>query len=200
MALSVPVKNKDGEVIGVLARSVHLGDLQKRMSQLIQERDEEKNVQRVIALVEARDSTHWRLLDHPYLTEEVVHAAEARGADNRLFENLIIDTLTVKAIHEAQKQSQPSEVRLETYVDPVGRLSDPGAADYQGEWLAAMAPVSNVGWMVIVQERRDAALLPVKSVAERASRQTWLSLLSTAIALMAIIWSFVWRAYHRGSS
>ena len=200
VALSVPVKNKDGEVIGVLARSVHLGDLQKRMSQLIQERDEEKNVQRVIALVEARDSTHWRLLDHPYLTEEVVHAAEARGADNRLFENLIIDTLTVKAIHEAQKQSQPSEVRLETYVDPVGRLSDPGAADYQGEWLAAMAPVSNVGWMVIVQERRDAALLPVKSVAERASRQTWLSLLSTAIALMAIIWSFVWRAYHRGPS
>ncbi len=200
VALSVPVRDKDGEVIGVLARSVHLGDLQKRMGRLIQERDAEKNVQRVIAIFEARDSTHWRLLDHPYLTEEIVHAAEATGADKKLFDTLFIDESTVKAIQEAQQQEQPSEVRLDLYEDPIGRLTEPGAAAYRGEWLAAMAPVSNVGWMVIVQERRDAALLPVKTVAERASRQTWLSVLSTAIALMAIIWSFVWRAYSRSSS
>jgi hypothetical protein len=39
----------------------------------------------------------------------------------------------------------------------------------------------------------------VKIVAERASRQTWLSVLTTAVALMAVIWSFVWRAYSRNS-
>ena len=61
-----------------------------------------------------------------------------------------------------------------------------------------MAPVSDIGWMVIVQERRQAALSPVEDVAARAKRQTWLSVLTTAIALMAIIWSFVWRAYSRG--
>ena len=200
VALSVPVRDKSGEVIGVLSRSVHLGDLQKRMGRLIQERDEEKNVQRVIAIFEARDSAHWRLLDHPYLTEEIVHAAETTGADKQLFDTLFIDKSTVRVIQEAQQQDQPSEVRLQIYEDPIGRLTEPSAAAYRGEWLAAMAPVSNVGWMVIVQERRDAALLPVKTVAERASRQTWLSVLSIAIALMAIIWSFVWRAYSRSSS
>lgn len=203
VALSVPVRNQNGDVIGVLARSVHLGDLQERMGRLIQEPDA-KNVQRVIALVEARDTAHWRLLDHPYLTEDIVHAAETSGTDKKLFETLFIDQATVEAIQKAQQQDQPSEVQLEIYYDPIGKLTDPGASTYKGEWLAALAPVgnptNNIGWMVIVQERRDAALMPVQIVAERASRQTWLSLLSTAIALMAIIWSFVWRAYSRSSN
>ncbi|MEI6539380.1 MAG: (d)CMP kinase, partial [Planctomycetota bacterium] len=96
---------------------------------------------------------------------------------------------------------RPAEVRMKIYSDPIGRLPDPGAAVYRGEWLAAMAPVSDsdIGWVVIVQERRQAALSPIENVAARAKRQTWLSVLTTAIALMAIIWSFVWRAYSRSS-
>ena len=197
VALSVPVMNSKGVVIGVLARSVHLGDLQERMGRLIREPDAD-NVERVIAIVEARDNTHYRLLDHPYLTEDVVHAAEESNKDAKLFETLFIDESTVRAIQAAQVQDRAAEVRLKIYSDPIGRLPDPGSAVYQGEWLAAMAPVSDIGWMVIVQERRQAALSPVEDVAARAKRQTWLSVLTTAIALMAIIWSFVWRAYSRG--
>ena len=63
------------------------------------------------------------------------------------------------------------------------------------DWLAALAPVSDIGWMVIVQEPRDSVLEPVEAVAASGRRQAWLSILTTAIALMAIIWSFVWRAY-----
>lgn len=191
VALSVPVMNSKGIVIGVLARSVHLGDLQERMGRLIREPDAD-NVERVIAIVEARDNTHYRLLDHPYLTEDVVHAAEESNKDAKLFETLFIDESTVRAIQAAQVQDRAAEVRLKIYSDPIGRLPDPGSAVYQGEWLAAMAPVSDIGWMVIVQERRQAALSPVEDVAARAKRQTWLSVLTTAIALMAIIWSFVW--------
>ena len=198
VALSVPVRNKAGEVVAVLSRSVHLGDLQERMGRLIQEPDAD-SVHRVIALVESRDKSRWRLLDHPYLTEDVVHAAEKNNTDGALLEKLSLDESTVKSIQASQARDRSLEVRLELYKDPVGSLPDARAALYQGDWLAAMAPVSDVGWMVIVQERRDAALLPVKTVAERASRQTWLSVLTTAIALMAILWSFVWRAYSRNS-
>ena len=198
VALSVPVRNKAGEVIAVLARSVHLGDLQERMGRLIREPDADR-VHRVIALVESRDKGKWRLLDHPYLTESVILAAEKNNTDAEMLERLSLDKSTVQAIKASQADDGSSEVRLELYKDPIGGLPDSAAAVYQGDWLAAMAPVSDVGWMVVVQERRDAALLPVKIVAERASRQTWLSVLTTAIALMAVIWSFVWRAYSRNS-
>lgn len=198
VALSVPVRNKAGFVVAVLSRSVHIGDLQERMGRLIQEPDAD-SVHRVIALVESRDKSRWRLLDHPYLTEDVVHAAEKNNTDGALLEKLSLDESTVKSIQASQTRDRSLEVRLDLYHDPVGGLPDSRAALYQGDWMAAMAPVSDVGWMVIVQERRDAALLPVKSVAERAGRQTWLSVLTTAIALMAIIWSFVWRAYSRNS-
>ncbi len=194
VALSVPVKNKKGEVIGVLARSVHLGDLQERMGRVVSKPDTD-GVQRLIALVEARDTTDWRLLDHPYLTEDIVHAAEKNNTDTDLFDSLFLDKATVAAIQAAQSNGNPSEVKLETYHDPISRLSDPGASLFKNEWLAAMAPVSNIGWMVIVQEPRDAVLEPVKTVAASGRRQAWLSILTTAIALMVIIWSFVWRAY-----
>jgi len=198
VALSVPVRNSKGEVIGVLARSVHLGDLQERMGRLIREPDAD-SVERVIALVETRDHTHYRLLDHPYLTENVVHAAEESNKDAELFETLFIDEATVKTIQASQAHDRSAEVRLKLYQDPIGRLSEQSSAVYQGEWLAAMAPVGDIGWLVVVQERRQAALSPVEDVADRAKRQTWLSVLTTALALMAIIWSFVWRAYSRGS-
>ena len=194
VALSVPVRNKKNEVIGVLARSVNLGDLQERMGRLIREPDID-SVHRVIALVEARAKTDWRLLDHPYLTEEVVHSAEKSNTDADLFDSLFFDEKTVKAIRATQGNATPSEVKLENYTDPVSRLSDPGAAIYKTTWLAAMAPVSDIGWMVIVQEPRDAVWKPVESVAASGRRQTWLSILATAIALMVIIWTFVWRAY-----
>ena len=194
VALSVPVKNKKGEVIGVLARSVHLGDLQERMGRLVSAPDTD-GVQRVIALVEARDKTDWRLLDHPYLTEEVVHAAEKNNTDVDLFDSLFFDEATVTAIQASQSDGKPSEVKLETYIDPISRLSDPGASIFKTEWLAAMAPVRDIDWMVIVQEPRNAMLEPVEAVAASGRRQAWLSILTTAIALMVIIWSFVWRAY-----
>ena len=62
--------------------------------------------------------------------------------------------------------------------------------------MAAIAPVRGTGWLVIVQERRDAALLPVQAMAERASRQAWLAVL-IATLMMGIVWFFVWRAFGR---
>lgn len=196
VALSVPIRNTQGEVIGVLTRSVHLGDLQERMGRLIREPDPD-SVHRVVALLEARGKNEWRLLDHPYLTEQVVRAAEANDTDAKMFDKLFVDKKNAELIQAAQTHDMASQVNLQSYEDPIGRLSEPGAAAYKGEWLAAMAPVGDTGWMVIVQEPRDDVLKPVEEVAAVGRRQTWLSVLITAFTMMAIIWSFVWRAYAK---
>jgi hypothetical protein len=64
--------------------------------------------------------------------------------------------------------------------------------------MAAMAPVPGTGWLVIVQERRDAALKPVQTMAVRATQQAWLAVL-IALAMMATVWFFVWRAFRQAS-
>ena len=195
VALSVPVRNATGEVIGVFARTAHLGDLQARLGPGIH------SVRRIIALAESRDSGGLQLLDHPFLTEEIVKSAEAAHSVEELFGQLDMDDATVEEIRRQLKTSPDgdSEVTLSLYHDPVGRLADPSAAEFEGDWMAAMAEVGRTGWMVIVQERRDAALQPVKTMADRASRQAWLAVL-VAVALMAFIWFFVWRAFSRAGA
>ena len=121
--------------------------------------------------------------------------------DEKLFQGLQLDQDAVRQIQEmlGTEGKKHAEVRLELYHDPVGRLKDPAAASYRGDWMAAVALVRGTGWMVIVQERRDAALLPVHAMADRASRQAWLAVLM-AVAMMAIVWFFVWRAFSRTDS
>lgn len=197
VAMSVPVRDKRGNVIGVFARTANLGDLQSFLGQRIQDAKGE-SVRRIIALAEFRESEKLRLLDHPYLTEEFVQSAEESSRDEELFQNLKMDDNTVQKIRESLKsgKNERNEVKLPVYIDPVGQLEDSAAAAYVGKWMAAIAPVRGTGWLVIVQERRDAALLPVQAMAERASRQAWLAVL-IATLMMGIVWFFVWRAFGR---
>jgi hypothetical protein len=141
------------------------------------------------------------LLDHPYMTEERMQSIKDAKRDDELFQKLRMDDETVRSIQESlsTEDRKKPEVRLKLYHDPVGRLSDPAAISFGGDWMAAMAQVHNTGWMVIVQERRDAALLPVRAMGDRASRQAWLAVLM-AVLMMAIVWFFVWRAFSRTDS
>ena len=200
VAMSVPVRNKAGDVIGVYARSAHLGQLQSRLGRRMLN-DSDDQVERIIALAEFRASGELRLLDHPYLTERVVHSAEENQHDDELFQMLRMDQQTVEEIQRALKagEKERTEVKLPLYLDPVSQLTDPSAARYSGEWMAAMAPVPGTGWLVIVQERRDAALKPVQTMADRATQQAWLAVL-IAVAMMATVWFFVWRAFGQAST
>ncbi len=194
VALSVPVRDRNDQVIGVFARTAHLGDLQSRLGQRMQGAPAD-TVRRIIALADSRD---WQLLDHPYLTESVLGQSPAQVA--RIFSQLHIDPETVAKI-EADQQRDASgigDIRLRQYRDPVGRLQDPAAREYQGSWMAAMSRVSNVGnpWMVIVQEEQAAALGPIDQMAERATRHAWFAVLA-AMSLMAVVWTIVWRAFNR---
>jgi serine/threonine protein kinase len=207
VALSVPVRNSKGEVIGVFARTAHLGDLQSRLGKQI-EGQENDTVNRVIALVDRRT---WRLLDHPWLTAEMLQAHGS--SEENLFAGLQLDDDITNAIksrleaNDSQQEDAPDNekrgltdplrqsVRLPRYRDPVGRLDDPSTRPYRGNWMAALVPMESeqTTWLVIVQENRDEALRPVRDMAAQASKQAVLAVISS-LAIMAGVWMFVWRA------
>lgn len=195
VALSVPVRDSKGNVIGVFARTARLGDLQGRLGQGMKYNDKD-SVQREIALAEDRGSGKIAMLDHPVLTKDFVRSAEAANNADAMFDALRMDPDIASAIGELKRNGR--EVRLSRYRDPIGHLKDKAADPYRDLWLAAMAPVEETRWMVIVQERRDEALAPVDRMWDRATRQAAMAVMA-AIGMMAIVWFFVWRALmHTG--
>lgn len=70
--------------------------------------------------------------------------------------------------------------------------------------MAAMAPVTNqrnqdYPWMVIVQEQQGETLKPLVSMADRAYRLAVIAV-AAALSLMAVVWTFVWRAFNHPST
>jgi hypothetical protein len=196
VAISLPVRDRQNNIIGVFARTAQLGDLQEGLGQRWQS-SREDSVQRYIALTDSRD---WQLVDHPYLTEARMQKSPEEVEP--VFRQLTIDRSTRDQIAKATSDgtTEGGEVLLTDYRDPVESLDDVAAAEFKGPWMAAMSPVSveylHKPWMVIVQERRDTALLPLKEMTERATRHAWMAVLAS-LTLMAIVWSLVWRAFNR---
>jgi len=215
VALSVPVRAADGRVIGVFARTAHLGDLQSRLRGQITSRGT-AGIERVIALAEIRNGSEIRLLDHPCLTEEFLRAAEQSYGDSELFQQLTLDATIAAQVATGPPApaaapapasgkdsatapaltSVANEIRLPVYSDPIGRLITPAANRWSGDWMAALSPVNRTSWLVIVQERRDGVLQPVQSMAATASRQAWLAV-SIAVVVVAAVWLLVFRAFNR---
>ena len=198
VALSVPVRSADGKVIGVFARTAHLGDLQRRLRGQMKSADsaDSAGIERIIALAEIRNRGEVRLLDHPCLTEEFLRSAEDDADDTELFQQLRFDEDTAGRISSPVSTGSAGEVRLPLYRDPVASLSANAARSWDGEWMAAMAPVNRTSWMVIVQERRDGVLRPVQMMAATASRQAWFAV-SIAAVVVAAVWLLVFRAFNR---
>ncbi|MEO2018596.1 MAG: serine/threonine protein kinase [Fuerstiella sp.] len=207
VALSVPVRSKDGQVIGVFARTAHLGDLQRHLGKDIHSGDFEANLQ--VALADRREGL---LLDHPWLTPDLLSNL-SEDAATKMFQRLRMDDDIRQKIEAALRQpEQPSPVneadvprsrrrdfRTDSYKDPVGLLVDEvSTRRYAGDWIAAMSPMESekMPWLVIVQEKKEEALRPVRSMEKRATRQVWYAVLAS-IGTMATIWLFVWQALAR---
>jgi hypothetical protein len=83
------------------------------------------------------------------------------------------------------------------YADPVGK--DPQAESYGRRWLAAFRPVvvseraegpRDTGWVVIVQEPYDAAVLPAQELGHTLVRYG-LTALGVVIAVVTVLWGIV---------
>ena len=188
VAISVPIWETDRrqKVIGVLARTMHLDQLLADYGQDISSQD------RIVALVEAGD---WKLLHHPWLADQM---AEKKDIPDEIFDRLTLDPQFIERLqaldvrHLLGEPTTGQDRVVNDYVDPVGR-EGLGGGEYSGHWLAAFAPVGDIGWTVIVQERRQQALEPV-------DRMQWgmirygLSALVASCGLIGLLWLFVNRA------
>lgn len=201
VALSVPLKNSAGEVIGVLASTTHLADLRFRLAQHIRDYDSLRqnydSIARTIAIAEASTG---QLLDHPWLNQQTQQVL------SEVFDTLIIPPETLERLRTTDQGTgtspgateQPLVTLLESYRDPVGTLADESAQPYSLKWMAAMAlmPRSTTPWVVIVQEQRANMLKPVEDMTRQAIRTASIAVI-TSVLLMAIVWAFVGRAIAR---
>lgn len=205
VALTVPIRSADGSLIGLLSRSLHLGDLQERLGKDIQlsgniqlgsdvQLSENSQLSRVVVLADSRDG---QLLDHPWMQPSVQRdrtAAELR----ELFRRLHISDATLKPLGWDDSSGRSQTIRTSNYVDPVSNIDIESAQLYSGEWVAAMSSMGSeqMPWLVIVQERKDSALLPVRRMEQRSVRQVVYAVVAS-ILTMGLLWLFVWRLYRR---
>ncbi|MFY9252943.1 MAG: protein kinase [Fuerstiella sp.] len=200
VALSVPIRSRSGEVIGVFARTLHLGDLQERLGQDIKGSE--------IALADRRTL---QLLDHPWLKQEVFKDNSTQEVQE-MFSKLVLDETAQQTIrsaigefHDAPETTEAItagrtiDIKVPVYSDPVGKLQSDAVADgFSGEWIAAMSTMKSekMPWLVIVQEDKSRALAPVAAMKRRATKQAWIAVLAS-LATMGCVWLFVWKALAR---
>ncbi|MBI1311984.1 protein kinase [bacterium] len=182
VALSVPVWNADQTaVIGVLARTTHLGQL---LSQYEFSIAGPESVARTIAVIDSRNG---RVLDHSrFASNDVLEKAVADGPSA----HLKIDDETTKLLNE----SETGSIRLAAYHDPLSEI-DPEASG--GEWLAAFAPIGETGWTAVVQERVASVLRPVNQLQAQLVRYAWFAF-GVSGFVVASMWYFVLKRVNEG--
>ncbi|VTR99003.1 serine threonine protein kinase : Probable serine/threonine-protein kinase OS=Blastopirellula marina DSM 3645 GN=DSM3645_09987 PE=3 SV=1: Pkinase [Gemmata massiliana] len=182
VAFTVPVMS-DGpnpKPIGVVGMTIDLADAApedaNRFSVLIDTRPDFKTGRRGLILRHPYWSATKGESDPPlYYADAVVKWADTmREAGS--------DTLPLKGGHE--------------YTDPVAAGDDgvPGQAPYEGKWLASANRVRvgpdkvDTGWVVVVQERRDEVLQPVRNLQWRLG---YVGLIACVVVLVlvALMWT-----------
>jgi serine/threonine protein kinase len=191
VAITVPVWDEEHrEVLGVLGRTIRLGQVLTSYKRQIREEEREQQVRRVIALVDVRTG---KILDHPWMSE----GNSQRLSDNAVFEKL---TLSQDKRHELEqllervRQDQEAKTQLldAHYSDPIRHIDDQAEYEFGVPWLAAFCPVGDTGWFALVQEPRDDALRPVREIQTGLIKYALAGLLF-CLTLIVTTWYFVRR-------
>lgn len=155
VAIAAPIWSRDGqEVIGVLARTLHLTDLLEQWERRITgAATSSQDSQRYLTLVDMRESPPL-LLDHSWMTSANLKALRKRDlAPN--------ESLRLTMEEETQLRTAVQRgVGIDNFQDPLADL-DP---TYDDIWLAAPARTSVIDWLAIVQERRSEAVAPMSEL------------------------------------
>jgi hypothetical protein len=186
VAIAVPVWDEGHEkVLGVLARTIHLPVLLKQWEVGLangaagsRERTRDE-LSRFLVLVDARGGSA-SLLDHPWMTHPNLAPytkGELDSPDSPL------------RIPEDEAETLKTKRRTEFYHDPIAEL-DPR---FEGEWLAAAAPVGDTGWLAVVQERREMTVRPVDELRQVFVRAGFWSL-AIFSGLLILMWHLIQRA------
>jgi hypothetical protein len=191
VAITVPIWDENQrEVLGVLGRTIHLGEVLSTYKRLLMDEAAEQQVQRAIALVDVRTG---KVLDHPWMTP----ANNDRLKDDKVFEKLSLEKeertamLNVQALVRAGQEVRGANLDT-NYVDPIRRIDADAARQFGIRWLAAFWPVGDSGWFAVVQEPRDDALRPVRAVQAGLVKYA-LTGLFLCLILTATSWHFLRR-------
>jgi hypothetical protein len=172
VTFSVPVKSPDGATVGVLGMSVDLK----------QEPVPPEELKRFSVLIDTRpdgNGKHGLVVRHPYMADL---------PDNLDEENLPL--YYAREIVERAKTKPEGWRRIEAYHDPVERET------FTGEWLASAEPVVvqspdggevDTGFVVVVQERRDDVLQPVRDLQWRLGYWATGAVLFVLVLVLAML-------------
>ena len=197
VALSVPVLDADKNVIGVFARTLHLGELQDRLGQDLHG----NSTSRVVALADGRNL---ELLDHPSLTDKIFENMSTASEAEELFQRLKLqlDAGVAEQVADATEHHAGArevvDIQVRDYVDPIVNLNADAAHAYDGNYIAAISTNQLMPWLVIVQQDEDSALKPVHAMQDRAARQGWIALLATTGTTLGV-WVLVWFSLSRSN-
>jgi serine/threonine protein kinase len=196
VAVSVPVFDDSDNVVGVLGRTIEIRSLLDVYNHAIFAEPDSGSLApddtREIALIER---SRGNVLDHTWFDK---HHQELR---QQTLKPEVLESFRVSAdVREKLQRLAPSEAPLgkpdsdvdDHYVDPLSHL-DVATKDLDGEWIAAFAAVPGTDWVAVVQERRTAALEPVRDMRSRLTR-TGLWALVGSCGLIGLLWYFVGRA------
>lgn len=186
VAIAAPVWNtKNTEVIGVLARTIHIADLlnqwEERIDGPLRPGETAADHDRLLALVDLREDPPL-ILDHPWLKSNSIQQV---GGDGKLRETLQLNREENLRLREAVRRGEG----IAAYHDPMAR-TDPAFA---GEWLAAVTRTANIDWIAIVQERARDAVQPMKDLYWIFLRYALILLLVFG-GMMLLLWWLIQRA------
>jgi hypothetical protein len=166
-----------GEVVGVLAATINLGDFAYFRRN--------HHPDRFAVLIDGRRGPqHGVILQHPLFD---TMGADGRGPDEQF-------VTTEFRVPDQQLQQLPEQPR---YRDPLGQA--PGGESYQDDWIASSAPVSlpqpsdqPSQLVVLVQERWRDTISPVQQLGERLKREGLWALGGVCLVTL-VLWSIVLR-------
>jgi len=194
VALAVPIWDADHEnVIGVLARTIHISELLRQWEHTIRESgDDAPRPDRFLVLADVRgtgDSPQATLLDHPWMTSDRLQDVAPSDQElDALVSQLRLNDRTTGELADLV-EGHRRDYRDSKYADPIA-LRD---SAYGGDWLAAFAPVEATTWVACVQERRSSVLAPVEEVQGVFIRAGYVAVV-VFVLLLAALWFLLNRA------
>jgi len=195
VALSVPVfdPHKDRVVIGLLCRTLTLGNLIKDYQKDWQSKESD-GIDRKLAIVDGRqldEKYDWQLLAHAWMNDAKLGKIPEADFKKLKLAGIVRDDV-IHDLEELMRQNRkPDDPPIEGefdrtrhYIDPVSQFD---AEAYGGKWLAAFSRVGKTKWVAVVQERKDAALRPVEELQARMMTSAFGGVL-LVFALVAASW------------
>ncbi len=205
VAFTIPIRDPDAPetILGVMGMTVELGgflELQRGSP----------NLEQTVVLVDSnKDSPDSKLnrepragsiLEHPNLRNLQASAADPDKLEDAIFLSDHQTQLLHRLVHaEGPLTRELQEFQMQTaYRDPV-------LGESSGDWLAAVEPVvvnrgdkkSAIGWAVIVQQRPEQAIAPLRPLRNSLMNLGLVALLSVALVLLGM-WGIVLYANGRG--